>query len=60
MDAEVRAALIEEMRHMPSRISETLESVDERVRAIARSQRTRPSSSTSGARSAFRCAWRAR
>jgi glutamine---fructose-6-phosphate transaminase (isomerizing) len=36
---DVRSTLIDELRHMPSKISETIESVDERVRAIARSQR---------------------
>ena len=39
LEDEVRATLISELRHMPSKISETLDSVDERVRAIARSQR---------------------
>jgi glutamine---fructose-6-phosphate transaminase (isomerizing) len=39
LEDDVRATLISELKHMPSRISETLESVDERVRAIARSQR---------------------
>ena len=36
---DVRSTLIDELRQMPSKISETIESVDERVRAIARSQR---------------------
>jgi glutamine---fructose-6-phosphate transaminase (isomerizing) len=36
---DVRSTLIDELRHMPSKISETIQSVDERVRAIARSQR---------------------
>jgi glucosamine--fructose-6-phosphate aminotransferase (isomerizing) len=39
MDEDVRSVLISQLKQMPSRISETLESVDERVRAIARSQR---------------------
>ena len=39
LDDDVRSTLISEMRNMPSKISETLESVDERVRAVARSQR---------------------
>jgi glutamine---fructose-6-phosphate transaminase (isomerizing) len=39
LEAGVRSRLITEMRNMPSKISETLDSVDERVRAIARSQR---------------------
>jgi glutamine---fructose-6-phosphate transaminase (isomerizing) len=39
LEDDVRAMLISELKQMPSKISETLESVDERVRAIARSQR---------------------
>jgi len=39
MDQDVRSMLISQLKQMPSKISETLESVDERVRAIARSQR---------------------
>ncbi len=39
LEDDVRATLISELKQMPSKISETLESVDERVRAIARSQR---------------------
>jgi glutamine---fructose-6-phosphate transaminase (isomerizing) len=38
MPADVRANVISELKRMPSHIAETLESVDERVRAIARSQ----------------------
>jgi glutamine---fructose-6-phosphate transaminase (isomerizing) len=38
IDDDVRSGLITEMRNMPSKISEALASVDERVRAIARSQ----------------------
>jgi glutamine---fructose-6-phosphate transaminase (isomerizing) len=39
MDQDVRSMLISQLKRMPSKISETLGSVDERVRAIARSQR---------------------
>jgi glucosamine--fructose-6-phosphate aminotransferase (isomerizing) len=39
LEDDVRATLISELKQMPSKIAETLESVDERVRAIARSQR---------------------
>jgi glucosamine--fructose-6-phosphate aminotransferase (isomerizing) len=39
LSAEQVAALIAELKGIPSRISDTLESVDERVRAVARSHR---------------------
>jgi glutamine---fructose-6-phosphate transaminase (isomerizing) len=39
LPAERVSALVSELKGIPSRISETLESVDERVRAVARSHR---------------------
>jgi glutamine---fructose-6-phosphate transaminase (isomerizing) len=39
LEPDVETSLISELKRMPSLIAETVESVDERVRAVARSQR---------------------